>query len=137
MSINQIACPIDGSEQAKRAVKLAAELSTAIGTQLTLLSVRKVVVDRSALSGSHTPEEVDSLLLEAEGIARATGCVNVQIIQLHGSEVADLLAEYANSNDVRLMVMGCKMKSALQRLALGSTIMNFVRQSKCPVTLVQ
>lgn len=137
MSINHIACPLDGSEQAKRAVQLAAELSAAINAQLTLLAVRKVVVDRSALSGSHTPEEVDTLLAEAEGIARAAGCSNVRSIHLHGSEVADLLVEYASTNGVRLMVMGCKMKSVLRRLALGSTIMNFIRHSKCPVTLVQ
>jgi nucleotide-binding universal stress UspA family protein len=137
MSINHIGCPVDGSEQTKRAVKFAAELAVGINAQLTLLSVHKVVVDRSALSGTLTPEEVEALLAEAEEIARAAGCANVRTVHLHGSEVAELLVEYAETKGVRLMVMGCKMKSVLKRLALGSTIMNFIRHSKCPVTLVQ
>jgi nucleotide-binding universal stress UspA family protein len=137
MSIKHIACPVDGSEQAGRAVQVAAELARDIQARLTLLSVREVIVDRSALSGSSLPEDVDARLAAAEGLARTAGCADITTVHLHGTDVADLLAEYASANGVGLMVMGCKMKSVLQRLALGSTIMDFIRQSSCPVTLVQ
>ena len=137
MAINHIACAVDGSESAQRAVNFAAEMSVAIRARLTLVSVRKVVVNRSALNGLPTPEDVDARLAVAEGIASKAGCSSLATIHLHGSEVADLLAQFAAENSVHLMVMGCKVKTAMQRLALGSTAMHFIRQSRCPITLVQ
>jgi nucleotide-binding universal stress UspA family protein len=137
MAIDHIACAVDGSEQSKRAVLFAARMSIGLNAKLSLLCVRRVVMDRSTLRGNNTPDDVDALLATAATIARDACCTNLDAIHLHGQDVAQLLASCVEDRGIDLVVMGCKVKGAIQRLSMGSTIMNFVRQSTCPITLIQ
>lgn len=136
MTVEHILCAVDGSEPSLRAVDLAAELARAVGSQLTLISVRHYSLDRSAVAGLETPEEVDDILNKARERAIRIGCSRVKTLQLAGRDAAVLMADFADEHDVKLMVMGSTGKNALERFALGSTSADFLRKSRCPVTIV-
>ena len=136
MTVEHILCAVDGSEPSLRAVDLAAELARAVGSQLTLISVRHYSLDRSAVAGLETPEEVDDILNKARERAICIGCSRVKTLQLAGRDAAVLMADFADEHDVKLMVMGSTGKNALERFALGSTSADFLRKSRCPVTIV-
>lgn len=136
MTIDHILCATDGSDPSRRAVAFAAELAKAMGSRLTLISVRHFFLGRASVGHLQTPEEIDSILHQALDLARSSGCQDVEAVHLTGRDAAVLMADYADDHDVKLMVMGSTGKNALERFALGSTSADFLRKSRCPVTIV-
>lgn len=136
MTIDHILCATDGSDPSRRAVTFAAELAKAMGSRLTFISVRHFFFGRASVGHLETPEEIDAILDKAVELARSTGCQDVEVVHLTGRDAAVLMADYADSHDIKLMVMGSTGKNALERFALGSTSADFLRKSRCPVTIV-
>ena len=56
---------------------------------------------------------------------------------LGGSSVVRAIIEYAEKNDIELIVMGTIGISGFKRLLLGSTASGVVTYSHCPVLLVK
>lgn len=136
MSIRHVLCAVDGSEPSLRAVALATEVAKGMGARLTILSVRSFHMDRTAAAGLHTPEEVKDILDQAAAAAADAGFDGVKTIQLCARDAAVAIADYADEHDVGLIFVGSTGKHALQRFAFGSTSMDLLRKSACPVTIV-
>lgn len=136
MTIQHILCAVDGSEPSLRAVSLSCQVAKGLSTRLTILSVRILHIDRTAASGVQTPEEVDAILANALAVARKNHIADAMVVQLSAKDAAVSIADYADEHDVGLIFIGSTGKDALQRFAFGSTSMDLLRKSRCPVTIV-
>jgi nucleotide-binding universal stress UspA family protein len=136
MGLTHIICAVDGSEPALRAVALAAEMAKGLGARLSILTVRSFVLGRSAAAGLPTPEDAAAILKAAVDVARQNGCGAIATVELKGRDPAVAVADFADEHGAGLIVVGSTGKDALQRFALGSTSMDILRKSACPVTIV-
>lgn len=136
MEVRHILCAIDGSAPSLRAAALSAHIASGLGAQLTLIAVRCLHTDRTAASGIHTPEEIQATLNEAMGVVRENGCVGAEIVQLSARDVAVAIADYAKEHEINLIFMGSTGRSNLGIFAFGSTSLDVLHKSACPVTIV-
>ncbi|MFN4142822.1 universal stress protein [Aestuariivirga sp.] len=136
MGLTHIVCAVDGSEPSLRAVVLAAEMAKGLGARLSVVTVRSFVLGRSAAAGLPTPEEAAAVLEAAVELARQSGCGSVAAVELKGRDAAVSIADYADEHGAGMIVVGSTGKDALRRFALGSTSIDLLRKSACPVTIV-
>lgn len=136
MTIRHVLCAVDGSEPSLRAVALSCQIAKGLNVQLTILSVRIFHTDRTAAAGVQTPEEIDRILADALEVARQNQIIDAKAVQLAAREAAVAISDYANEHDIGLIFIGSTGKDALQRFAFGSTSMDLLRKSRCPVTIV-
>jgi nucleotide-binding universal stress UspA family protein len=62
--------------------------------------------------------------------------INTQTVSLEGHRPSARLLKVAKDHEVDLLVAGTQSKSGLERLILGSTAEQLIRNSKCPVLTV-
>ncbi len=136
MTIRHLLCAVDGSEPSLRAVALSCQIARGLNAQLTILSVRSFHTDRTAAAGLQTPEDIDLILAEAQELARQNQITDAKVVQISARDAAVAIADYADEHDIGLMLIGATGKHALQRFAFGSTSMDLLRKSRCPVTIV-
>ena len=136
----RILVPTDGSDAVDAAVDHAIDLAETYGAEVHAV----YVVDTAALAAEMDyPQVVEAL--EAEGSravraveeqATAAGFDRVRTAVLRGTPHAAIL-EYAEDNDVDLIVMGTHGRSGLDRYLLGSVTEKVVRKSDVPVLTVR
>jgi nucleotide-binding universal stress UspA family protein len=68
--MKHILCPVDGSEHARRAVRIAAEMAVHMKAKLSLLYVREYVVGRVGTFEVSSPEDAAKCLEDAKRIAK-------------------------------------------------------------------
>ncbi|WP_435181785.1 universal stress protein [Halorussus sp. AFM4] len=137
---DRILVPTDGSDQSERAFERALDLALTYDAELHLLNV----VDVSALTGEFDGMAVVDRLEEAgRGIvhrlrdrAREAGVDTVETLVREGIPYSTIL-EYADDNDVDLIVMGTHGRTGLDRYLLGSVTERVVRKSDVPVLTVR
>ena len=131
----------DGSELCKKAVETGIEISKMSGAKLyaiyvivpTTHSPRDFGWEKAAMEHFRTEGEKATGFVEDAG--KAAG-VEVESLLLEGHP-ADKIVEFAEENDVDMIVMGTLGKSGLDRFLLGSVAENVVRHSKVPVLVVR
>jgi nucleotide-binding universal stress UspA family protein len=143
-----ILIPTDGSDTANVAVDHAVDLAAKYGAQLHAL----YVVDIDAVNFGLGTEQVDRIrqgnfgeMTELKEKAdEATGAV-VDVAAEHGVEVReevrvgtphDVIAGYADTNDIDLVVMGSHGRSGVRRALLGSVTERVLRSTHVPVLVV-
>jgi len=121
--IESMGIAYDGSEPAKKALKLSLEISSQAAWPLTV-----VIITADA-------EKADKLCTEAEELTEkySTDC---EIIILQGKEFEEIL-KFIQEGAVELMVMGAYGHNRLRELFLGSTTSNVIRKSSIPVLLIR
>jgi len=134
----------DGSEQVRKAVDSAIEIAKLNDTKLYAVYV--VAVGGYAITPSKDKEwekAVKEQLItegkEATNYVENTGRVaniEVESIILEGSP-ADEIVNFAEKNDIDLIVIGTQGKSAIKRFLIGSVAENVVRHSKTDVLVVR
>lgn len=146
----RILVPTDGSEQSARAADHALEIARQFGSAVHSIHV---VDDRgpgraaeavSELS-PNSPErrEMDERREEAgnELTAAITERAREAGLDAHGEvihgEPADEITEYARTNDVDLIVIGARGRSAVGKFLLGSVAGKVSRHATTPVMLVR
>lgn len=136
----------DGSDAAKKAVDSAVRLAQLNKAKLYTVHV---VAPGEAKITQHDPRDAEWTKhmkehLMAQGreathyVETAGKIVNVEVepVVLEGNP-ADEIVNFAEKNDVELIVMGTLGKSGVQRFLLGSVAENVVRHSKVPVLVVR
>lgn len=131
----------DGSELCKKAVETGIEISKMSGAKLyaiyvivpTTHSPRDFGWEKAAMEHFRTEGEKATGFVEDAG--KAAG-VEVESLLLEGHP-ADKIVEFAEENDVDMIVMGTLGKTGLDRFLLGSVAENVVRHSKVPVLVVR
>jgi nucleotide-binding universal stress UspA family protein len=134
----------DGSEQVRKAVDSAIEIAKL--SDAKLYTVYVVALGGYAITPSKDTEwekAVKEQLIkegkEATNYVENTGRVaniEVESIILEGSP-ADEIVNFAEKNDIDLIVMGTQGKSAIQRFLIGSVAENVVRHSAKIVLVVR
>lgn len=136
----RILLPTDGSPGADRAVEHALDLAEGFGATLHVL----YVVDTNALPlDVHARAVFDYLeaqgrRAEAEIAARAEERgIDVVVGQIGEGTPHEAILEYAEDNDVDLVVMGTHGRRGLDRFLLGSVTERVLRLTDVPVLTVR
>lgn len=147
----KILVAVDGSQPSINAAERAISLAKLYGARLTGVFVVPSDMGYGYLDEvtlSEWPAEirrvVSNIIAKGEGyldnIKKRTIDNGIQFdskVLLGGSSVVRAIIEYAEKNDIELIVMGTIGISGFKRLLLGSTASGVVTYSHCPVLLVK
>jgi nucleotide-binding universal stress UspA family protein len=136
--------PLDTSELAEIALPHARELAIKLGAEVILMHVRTSAdtPDKSdhKVYMSKTAAETEQIIKKSgdlrtgEKVKVATAIIgSPSIINHPAGEIVD----YAEKENISLIVMATHGRSGISRWALGSTADKVARVSKCPVLLIR
>lgn len=138
--IKRILAPTDFSEASFAAVHYALELAKIAGAELHLLHVIELPIYYSPAFGGFTPnrEELDAYAdAGLESVTLADEPTTVPVIRRHVEGAAgSSIAEYAEENNIDMIVIGTHGRNAAQRFFVGSVAERVVRKAPCPVVTV-
>ncbi len=128
LQIKRILFPIDFSQQAYATAPLVYAMASRFRAQLTLLTV---VPRESALRGRE--QLMDNLELRMVGVSREEFAhLDVERVVALG-EPAEVIARFADTQGVDLIMMPTHGYGPLRRLLLGSVTAKVVHDAQCPV----
>jgi len=141
--LKKILIATDGSENSKKAVAYGINIARATGAEvyaLYVVSTEHAGTARTVMGWTGAFEEylvnqggaaigyVENLGKEAE--------VKVEPMYLKGVP-AEKIIEYAEENNIDLIIMGTQGLTGVQRFLIGSVAENVLRHSKVPVMIVK
>ena len=110
--IKNILVPVDGSEGADRAIEKAGVLAEICGAKLNFLYVANI--NQLAINAVLSDAILDSV-----------------------TKAGNVILDFAETNDIDLIVMGSRGLGVVKGVLLGSVSQYVVEQSKCPVLVVK
>lgn len=138
----RILVPVDGSEVAKKAAKKALALAKSLDTKVVVMHVINIdlyAYHTEIVYPSEIPlqeliqREAQSYLNEIVNLGEQMGItVSKKLVEGHPAE--EIIQE-AKKDD--LIVIGCKGRTGLDRLLLGSVAENVARHASSPVMIVK
>ncbi len=144
--IKKILYPTDFSKDAKQALNHAIFLAEQFDAELHMLHVVTLHNDDPYNVASHfeTVEEIYERVAatadsEMSALLEPHRNEMLRVVQAHRKELHPVPAilEYAESNDIDLIVMGTRGRRGLARVFQGSVAEETVRLAKCPVLTLQ
>lgn len=152
-----ILAPIDGSESSFASITYAMYLARAFGSQLIALHVVPPNLSPSYFLGKSINEYddypisiragLDEYRKEVQGWFNriSESCeknivtLKIDVVSSHSvsTSIAGSIAEYAESENVDLVVIGTRGRSNIKRMTLGSVALNVVSYTHCPVLVVK
>ncbi len=131
----------DGSELSKKAVEAGIEIARLSGAELYAVyvvipaahSLRDFGWEKASME--HFRTEGERATASVEEAAKAVN-VEVESVLLEGYP-AEKIVDFAEQNDIDMIVMGTLGKTGLERFLLGSVAENVARHSKKPVLVVK
>ena len=145
MSYQNILVPVDGSEISLSAVKKAAQIAQAFGSQLTLISL---VTEDPFTDVDFYPSPImkeyfiqaynnaEKALQDAVQIAQEQG-ITAQSKIIKGEVSEDAVVEAAASLKNDLIVMGSHGRKGFQKFLLGSFAQDVLKSTELPVLIVK
>jgi nucleotide-binding universal stress UspA family protein len=139
LTIDNILVPTDFGPASKRAVALAKEVAQRFRSSVELVNVINESslgsVDGSLLSLSKLQDEAKiGLDLTAKEFADTSIDLRITVLQDFSPSAAVL--QIANDSNAQLIVVGTTSKQGFEKLILGSTAEQIIRQARCPVLSV-
>jgi nucleotide-binding universal stress UspA family protein len=125
---NKILCPVDFSDESRAALRVAVDLATRFGAELTVFHAHTGGLTASEPAQSAT---IGQWKIEAEKL----GATRVGVDSVAGDPRL-VIADYAQRNGYDLVVMGTHGRTGRDRLLIGSVAENVVRSSRVPVLAV-
>lgn len=133
----------DGSENAKRAASYGVNIAKATGAEvhaLYIISTQHAVTTRTVMGWSEAFEEYLAnkggvAIADVEKLGKEAG-VKVEPVFLKGIP-ADKILNYAEENNIDLIVMGTHGLTGIKRFLIGSVAESVVRHSKAPVMVIR
>jgi len=133
----------DGSESAEKAASHAVKIAKAAEAELYALYVisTRYAVTTRAVKGWTTEFEEGlakrgkAAICNVEQLGKEAG-LKVKPVFLKGIPAEEIL-NYAEKNDIDLIVMGTKGLKGIEKFLLGSVAENVLRHSKVPVMIVR
>ena len=122
MLFTRVLVPMDLSEPAVEALRLAVSIAMRVGARLTILHV-----DASAIPGDESQAGVHQVVAR-----EVPTSVSVEIIFDRG-DPTERINHHASDGQHDLVVMGTHGKTGLERVILGSVAESVVRTSPVPV----
>jgi nucleotide-binding universal stress UspA family protein len=144
---SKILVGIDGSQTALNAAEYAIEMARKDGAQLIALTVNRLPLSSY---GIITPKDESQHLKEKEDMTESKQWLsnvsqnakqkNVQVkteVVRSQMSIEGAIVEYAESEDVDLIVIGTKGSSDIKKVLLGSVASGVVAYSTCPVMIIK
>lgn len=152
--ISKILVAIDGSDQSIKAAEYAIDIAKRYSAQLialTVFDISKVRYSSSAFIAPpmHALEEIERMQKEAQQWFDHVGKLieqekedNNNIIQLtsqieESMSVPDTIIDYAENQNIDLIVVGSRGRSGFKKLLLGSVASTIVTYATCPVLVTK
>lgn len=137
--MKNILVPVDGSEGADRAIEKAVILAQTCGAKLNFLYVANI--NQLAINAVLSDAILDSVTKAGNVILdRALEMVPAGVAKESFSDTgspAVVILDFAETNDIDLIVMGSRGLGVVKGVLLGSVSQYVVEQSKCPVLVVK
>ena len=137
--MKNILVPVDGSEGADRAIEQAVTLAKICGAKLNFLYVANI--NQLAINAVLSDAILDSVTKAGNVVLdRAMEMVPEGIEKASFSDTgspAVVVLDFAETNDIDLIVMGSRGLGVVKGVLLGSVSQYVVEQSKCPVLVVK
>lgn len=122
----------DGSEAARRALRLAREHGKAFGTErIHLLHVK--VTDLPEKQHRIDQEEME----RAKSEVQKEGCACEGHLVISNLGPGPYIVEFATQRGIDEIVIGIRMKSRVGKFFLGSTARHVILEAPCPVVSVK
>lgn len=126
-----IVVAVDGSKASESVLALAAAWGIELGVEPWVVEVAQ-----PAAAGSGDVVESAYPARLARRLAADSGHP-VQFDVLHGSDVHDVVADFAESLHASMIVASTHGRTGLKRFVIGSTAAAMVRHARCPLLLVR
>ena len=149
---SKILIPIDGSEPSFHAARIAINIANKFNSEIIVLYV---VVSPSKseyanLTGLVTPKQIDMIIENAKEKARdwflriedmiEEENPNIKVstkVILTGVAVYGEVIQYADKENIDLIVLGTRGRSGFKKLLLGSTASWVITYANCPVLVTK
>ena len=142
--IARILCPVDFSEPSRHALDQAVAIARWHGASVTVLHVVPPLGALAPALGAplyppiaDSPGTLDDVRSELEAFVRTEGGagVPVDVVVVIGTP-ATTIADWSESSEADLIVLGTHGRSGVERLLLGSVTERVLRRASCPVLTV-
>jgi len=147
--ISNMLVAIDGSEHSFQAAEYALELAKLYGSKLFAVTVtyiptqdkltqkqvldKGLVEDESASAETSSEKWFDSFLQKADSMG-----VDVKPELINSTRPVDyVILEFAEEQNIDLIVVGTRGRTGFKKLLLGSTATSVVTYAHCPVLVVK
>lgn len=127
----------DGSAESRRALARAAEIASAVPSELTVVSVAEPIYGEPPYTGYADPIEEErhrTLLANAARALRSHG-ISAATVEPVG-DTAPAILESARETRADLIVVGSRHRSAIRRLLFGSVSRELVVEAAFDVLVV-
>jgi nucleotide-binding universal stress UspA family protein len=137
---HRIILPVDGSESSSRAVKDALRLAKETGVDVTAIHVMEYPYIASVDSVSTYPDLIEIMKKQGNNVLETVQKQGVKLgvrvkTKLVEGIPDDQIIKEAKKKD--LIVMGCKGRTALSRILMGSVCEKVIHHSKSPVMVIR
>ncbi|MDQ5870322.1 MAG: universal stress protein [Thermoproteota archaeon] len=139
---SKVLVAVDGSEYSMNAAEYAISITRQFGSELIALHV--ITSDVSTVASAFLPqmEEIKKNAQEYfDKIRRkgeeASGDIQLRTELISSPSVVGGIIEFAEKENIDLIVVGTKGRSGLKRLLLGSVASGIVNYAHCPVMIVK
>ncbi len=139
--VRNILVPTDFSDASLEALRHAKELALTYGAQITLLHAVEEVVYPSAYGVEPAnlpgPQVIDRVEDSLADLARTEIGYEHVVVQANVGYAPSTILDYAETNEVDLVVIATHGRTGLERMLLGSVAERVVRRSPAPVFTVK
>ena len=133
---SKILVAVDGSESSSKAAEKAIDLAEKHGADLIALYI--VAPNINFNEAFYFAEENGQKIVDEVKLKASAKKLNVQTeVLMDVGAVSKAIVEYAEKNNVNLIVLGTRGISGIKRMLLGSTASGVVTYSHCPVIVVK
>jgi nucleotide-binding universal stress UspA family protein len=134
----RILLAVDGSPKSDRALQLAAKLAAQVGDEVIVTHVVEVWPSKVGVVESELHEDALQLVeRQAKELAAAGVAASSEVRTALSGAVGKVLVDAAIEHRVGLIVMGCRGRSDLSSLLLGSVAHKVLHHSHCPVLIAR
>lgn len=141
-NFSKVLVAVDGSEYSMNAAEYAISITRQFGSELIALHV--ITSDVSTVASAFLPqmEEIKKNAQEYfDKIRRkgdeASGDIQLRTELISSPSVVGGIIDFAEKENIDLIVVGTKGRSGLKRLLLGSVALGIVNYAHCPVMIVK
>ena len=133
---SKILVAVDGSESSSKAAEKSIDLAEKHGADLIALYI--VAPNINFSQAFYFAEENGQKIVDDVKHEASAKKLNVQTeVLMDVGAVSKAIVEYAEKNNVNLIVIGTKGISGIKRMLVGSTASEVVKYSHCPVMVVK
>ena len=139
---SSIVCGVDGSSDARAALRVAAQLSDQLGLRLVIAHVVQVTMSRGLGPAGRMPlmtAPIDAEILEGkkllEWIMLDEELVDAKPRVAYGYP-AECLADLADEEEAHLIIVGSRGRGAFKAAFLGSVSNELIGIARCPILVV-